>query len=105
MSNPGALGAITYETEATFGVDTTTFTTLRLPITAPVDCSGLVHNKIDSERVVQYRNDGSAWILGTMGGSFKTKMPLAGHGSTTAAATSRSSCPNCRTTTRAASCA
>lgn len=84
MANPGALGAVTYESEATFGVDTTTFTTLRLPITAPVDCSGLVHNKVDSQRVVQYRNDGTSWILATMGGSFKTKMYLPGHGSTTA---------------------
>lgn len=87
MANPGALGAITYEIEASFGIDTTTFTTLRLPITAPVDASGLVHNKIDSERVVQYRNDGSSWILGTMGGSFKTKLHLPGHGSTTSGST------------------
>jgi hypothetical protein len=87
MSNPGALGSITYESEASFGVDTTTFTTLRLPITAPVDASGLVHNKVDSERVVQYRNDGTAWILATMGGSFKTKFYLPGHGSTTSGAT------------------
>jgi hypothetical protein len=87
MANPGALGSITYETEASFGVDTTTFTTLRLPITAPVDASGLVHNKVDSQRVVQYRNDGTAWILGTMGGSFKTKFFLPGHGSTTSGAT------------------
>jgi hypothetical protein len=86
MANPGALGAITYESEASFGVDTTTFSTLRLPITAPVDASGLVHNKVDSERVVQYRNDGSAWILGTMGGSFKTKFHLPGHGSATTGA-------------------
>jgi hypothetical protein len=86
MANPGALGSITYESEATFGVDTTTFATLRVPIVAPVDCSGLVHNKIDSERVMQYRNDGSTWILGTMGGSFKTKLDLAGHGSTTSGA-------------------
>jgi hypothetical protein len=85
--NPGALGSISYESEASFGVDTTTFTTLRLPITAPVDASGLVHNKIDSQRVVQYRNDGTAWILGTMGGSFKTKFYLPGHGSTTSGAT------------------
>jgi len=83
MANPGSLGSITYETEASFGVDTTTFATLRLPITAPIDASGLVHNKIDSERVVQYRNDGTAWILGTMGGSFKTKLYLPGHGSST----------------------
>ena len=87
MSNPGALGSITYESEASFGVDTTTFATLRLPITAPVDCSGLVQNKVDSQRVVQYRNDGTQWVLGTMGGSFKTKFYLPGHGSTTSGAT------------------
>jgi len=86
MANPGSLGAITYEIEASFGVDTTTFSTLRLPITAPIDASGLVHEKVDSQRVVQYRNDGSAWILGTMGGSFKTKLHLPGHGSTTSGA-------------------
>lgn len=87
MSNPSALGSVTYETEATWGVDTTTFTTLRLPIISPVDCSGLTHNKVDSGRVVQYRNDGTQWILATQGGSFKTKMYLPGHGSTTSGAT------------------
>lgn len=87
MSNPGSLGSITYEAESSFGVDTTTFATLRLPIIGQVDASGLVHNKVDSARTVQYRNDGTAWILGTMGGSFKTKMYLAGHGSTTSGAT------------------
>lgn len=84
MANPGSLGSVTYETEASFGVDTTTFSTLRLPIIAPVDVSTLVHNKQDSERVVQYRNDGSQWILGTMAGSFKTKLYMPGHASTTA---------------------
>ena len=88
MSNPGQLGSITYEAESGFAPDVTTFTTLRLPIIAPVDASGLVHNKLDSNRVVQYRNDGTAWILGTMGGSFKTKFYLPGHGSTTSGATS-----------------
>src|SRR5678815_1724705 len=87
MGNPGALGAITFETEASWGVDTTTFTTLRLPIIAAVDATGLVHTKVDSERVVQYRNDGSQWILSTMSGSFKTKMYLPGHGSSTSGAT------------------
>ena len=87
MANPGSLGSICYETESSWAVDTTTFTTLRLPITAPVDCSALVHNKVDSSRVVQYRNDGTQWILATQGGSFKTKMMLPGHGSSTSGAT------------------
>src|SRR5678809_1060103 len=87
MSNPAALGSVTYETEASWGVDTTTFATLRLPIISPVDASGLAHSKVDSGRVVQYRNDGTAWILATQGGSFKTKMYLPGHGSSTSGAT------------------
>lgn len=86
MSNPSALGSVTYETEASWGIDTTTFATLRLPIISPVDASSLVHNKVDSGRVVQYRNDGTAWILATQAGSFKTKMYLPGHGSTTSGA-------------------
>lgn len=86
MSNPSALGAAVWTAESVFAEDVTTINTQRLPITSPVDCSGLVHNKVDSQRVVQYRNDGTAWILGTMGGSFRTKFYLTGHGSTTGAA-------------------
>jgi hypothetical protein len=88
MSNPSALGSCTYSAESVFGEDSTTINTLRLPIISPVDCSGLVHSKVDAQRVTQYRNDGSAWILGTMSGSFKTRMYLPGHGSTTSGATS-----------------
>ncbi len=87
MANPGSLGSVTYETEATFGVDTTTFATLRLPIIAPVDASGLMHSKVDSSRVVQHRNDGTQWVLATQSGSFKTKLYLPGHGSSTSGAT------------------
>lgn len=87
MSNPGALGAISYATESAFGEDVTTFATLRLAIVTQVDVSGLQHHKQDPKRTVQYRNDGSQWILMTQGGSFKTKLYLTGHGSTTAGAT------------------
>jgi hypothetical protein len=86
MSNPSALGAISYAAESAWGEDVTTFSTLRVPIIAPVDCSGLKHDKIDPKRVVQYRNDNTQFILATMGGSFKTKLYLTGHGSTTAGA-------------------
>ncbi len=81
MSNPFVLGAISYATEASFGEDVTTFATLRLPITTPCDPSGLKHMKQDPKRTVQYRNDGSQWILMTMSGQFKTKLYLTGHGS------------------------
>jgi hypothetical protein len=87
MSNPSALGSVTYSIESSWGEDVTTINTLRLPITSPVDTSGLVHNKVDSARVVQYRNDGSQWVLGTQAGSFKTKMFMPGHGSSTTGAT------------------
>ncbi len=88
MANPSKLGAICYEAESTWAEDVTSFATLRLPITAPVDCTGLKHEKVSPDRTVQYRNDGTAWILGTMGGSFKTKLWLTGHGTTTSGATS-----------------
>jgi hypothetical protein len=87
MANPGILGAISYEAESVFGETTTTTATLRLPITSAVDASGLVHNKVDASRVVQYRNACPGYILGTMGGNFKTKFYLTGHGSTTSGAT------------------
>lgn len=88
MSNPSALGAIEYEAEAVgaFGEDVSTFATHRLPHRKMVDTSGLKHDKVDPERVVQYRNDGTQWILMTMGGSFKTLLDLPGHGGTTAGA-------------------
>lgn len=87
MSNPSALGAICYEAESAFGEDITTFATLRIPTVGPPDISGLKQDKIDSQRTVQYRNDGTAWILGVKGGTVKTKIYLTGHGSTTSGAT------------------
>lgn len=86
MSNPSALGSIEYEAEANglFGEDITTFATHRLPIRGRVDTSGLKHDKVDAERTVQYRNDGTQPVLMTMGGSFKTLLDLPGHGATTA---------------------
>ncbi|TXH41026.1 MAG: hypothetical protein E6Q97_38480 [Desulfurellales bacterium] len=87
MSNTAALGAIEYEIETTWGEDVTTFTTHRLPVLDAIDVSGLVHNKIAPNRVVQYRNDGTPWITMDQGGEFKVKLHLTGHGSTTSGAT------------------
>ncbi len=84
MSNPSQLASIEYEAEASWGVDTTTFATHRIPVIGTVDCSGLTHAKVEADRVVQYRNDGTQDVLMTMGGSFTTKIDLAGHGATTA---------------------
>lgn len=90
MSNPSSLGAICYEAESTFGENTGTAATLRLPHLGVVDVSGLVHNKDESERLRQYLNACPGYVLGTMGGSVKTKTYLTGHGSTTAGATTAS---------------
>lgn len=90
MGQSSKRGAIVYEAETNYAEDVTTFATLRLPVVGMVDFSGLRHDKIDSDKVVQRRQDGSQWILATMGGSFKTKMSVPGHGSTTAGAVSAS---------------
>ncbi len=87
MSNADKLGALEYEAEASaalWGEDVTTFATLRIPITEPIDLSGIKQDKIESARVVQYLQDGTPHILGPMEGSFKTKFWASGHGSTTA---------------------
>ncbi len=87
MSNPGVLGAVVYEAEGAFGENTSTFATLRLPVIGAIDVSGLSHAKVDSDKVVQHLQGGNQWISTTMSGTFKTKMYLPGHGSTTSGVT------------------
>lgn len=87
-ANPGALGAVEYEAETAFGEDVTTFGTLRLPIRNAVDVTGMSQALVDTQRTQQYKQGGSIWLAGMFGGSFKTRMFLPGHGSTTAGATS-----------------
>lgn len=82
MSNPSALGAICYEAESAWGEDVATYATFRLPVLGMVDASGLEHGSEDPSRVEQYRNAGSPHVKMTMGGSFKVKLDLTGHGST-----------------------
>jgi hypothetical protein len=82
MSNPDVLGAITYEVESSWAENVNTYTTHRIPNLLPVDCSGLVHNKSTADYTEQYRGAGHAPVLMTMGGSFKTKHDLHGHGAT-----------------------
>lgn len=84
LSNPDLLGCINYEVEASWAEANASFNTHRLPIVAPVDCSGLVHNKSTADYTEQYRGAGHAPVLMTQGGSFSTKFDLHGHGSTTA---------------------
>lgn len=84
MSRSSQQGAIVYEAEASWGVDTTTFATHRLPITAAVDTSGLVWNSEPSNRVETDRQAGSPHVKMTKGGSFTVEMDWPGHGSSTA---------------------
>jgi hypothetical protein len=86
MSRSSKLGAVLYNVEAAWGEDLTTFGT-RLPVLTQVDVSGLSHEKMAPDRVVQYRNDDTMHIPMLMGGSFKTKLYLTGHGSATSGAT------------------
>ncbi len=84
MSMSSALGAITYEQESSWGENVATFTTHRLPIVGAVDVSGLSHGKQTAGLVRQYRHDGTADVVMTMGGQFSITMDLPGHGTTTA---------------------
>lgn len=92
MSRPSALGTICYASESSWGEDVTTFGT-RLPIANQVDASGLEQSLIETNRTVQMLNGGTFAAVGTMGGSFRTRFFLAGHGSTTSGATSATSLP------------
>lgn len=82
MSNPSALGAICWEAESAWAEDVATYATDRVAVLDAVDLSGLTHEVLAPNRVVQYRNDGTPYIEGVKGGQFTTKLYMAGHGST-----------------------
>lgn len=84
------LGAALYNVESSWGEDSTSFS-VRMPVLASVDVSGLEQTMIDPDRVVQYRNDGTPGIRGPQGGGFSTEFYITGHGSTTSGATSLTS--------------
>jgi hypothetical protein len=73
-----------------FAEAVTTFGT-KLPVLAELDVSGLRHPKLAPEYVQQYMQGGAPHILGIQGGTLSTTLYLAGHGSTTAGATSAQS--------------
>jgi hypothetical protein len=86
MSNPGSLQAICYESESSWAENVTTFATLRIPTLGPIQ-SNITHEKLPSERTVQYRSDGTDPILGVQGGEITMESYLCGHGSSTSGAT------------------
>jgi hypothetical protein len=92
MSNLALSGAICWEAETAGAYNPATLTgwaepvdtwaTDRVAVLESIDISGLTHDVLAPNRVTQYRNDGTPYILGVKGGSFKTKMYWTGHGST-----------------------
>jgi len=92
MSYPSALASVLYSPESSWAETSTTFST-RLPVVGAVDVSGLQQAKLDTMRVVQLAQGAEAQVTGFQGGSFKTKLWLPGHGSTTSGATSATSIP------------
>jgi len=87
-----ALGFLAYEAESTFGENVSTFTT-GISTLAPVDTSGLSHAKVAAGRTVQFLQGGDPHISTVMGGSFKTKHYLCGHGSATSGSMSLTDVP------------
>jgi len=85
MSRASALGAFTFEAESAWGETTTTFTN-RVAVLDTIDPSSLTHDKMPAARTVQYLQDYTHPVRGIMGGSFRTRLWLPGHGSTTAGA-------------------
>lgn len=89
MSKSSALCAALYIAESTFGEDATP--NIRMPILDMVDLSGLQHEKIAPGRAVQYMQDDTTHVTGIMGGTFRTRFFLTGHGSATSGATALTS--------------
>ena len=86
MGNPIQLLECEYEAESTFGEDIDTTATYKLHLREPIDCSGIEQKKIAPGTVSVYRGEPGDWILGTFEPTFKTKIAIPGHGSTTAGA-------------------
>jgi len=89
MSRSPRLGAALYETESSWGENTSTFGT-RLRTIGVLDCSKLEQQKLNPDRTVQFRNEITPGVNGIMGGEFTVRMTLTGHGATTAGAISLS---------------
>jgi hypothetical protein len=86
MSRAAHVGVIACEAESSWGENVATYTT-RLPHVGRVDVSGILQAKQDSNRLVQYRNEGTMPIIGVQGGTFSITLWLTGHGSSTSGAT------------------
>lgn len=85
MSRTSRLQSVHYEAETTYAEEVYTFGT-RLGVYDVVDVSGLTKTKQESPRATQYRGEKGIPIPLVKGGSFKIRLPMAGHGSSTAGA-------------------
>ena len=85
MAQTNRLQALEWEPEASWAVDTSTFTK-RGPILGTVDVSSLKQDAIDPERAVQQLQGGTPKILGPKSGSIKFSIWATGHGSATSGA-------------------
>jgi hypothetical protein len=90
MGNPVQTLEAFYEVESMpngiLGENVSTVATYKLNLREPVDCSGIEQKKIAMNQVSPYRGDPGDWILGTFEPTWKTKLAIPGHGSTTAGA-------------------
>lgn len=82
--NSSKLGAALYTAESTFGDSSATSFGTRANIIGAIDVSGLTFDKAEIGYTRQRQNDGVAPVRTVRGGQFTIKMPLTGHGSTTA---------------------
>jgi hypothetical protein len=90
MGNPVQLLEAYYEVESmpggVLGENVSTVATYKLNLRAPIDCSGIEQKKIAMQQTSAYRGDPGDWILGTFEPTWKTKLHIPGHGSSTSAA-------------------
>lgn len=82
MSNPSVIAQLEYAPETAFAESSSTFSTLAVPTTAPIDPSGLRWDKEPANRPSGYMHGTSGYVLMGQGGTFTTEFDLAGHGST-----------------------
>lgn len=85
MSRTPELGAVLYNTEATWAEVSTTFGT-RLQTVGPIDVSKLQQQKLVPNNTTQLRNEITPGVNGIFGGEFEVEFRLTGHGSTAAGA-------------------
>jgi hypothetical protein len=86
MSYTDALCALEMEQETNWGENVATFATHRIPLTKPIDLTGLVQEGVDPGRNISQLQGGTTWFPGVKDGTFTTTHWLHGHGGVTSGA-------------------